>query len=119
MSGSVPGTPDYIHPARAADTALVLVFAIAAGLFGLGWCAYFFYGQWQKGAVSAALFLVVPLVIVVVGVVTCGLGWLLLPFYAAALFPLAVVNVIDAHLQNQCLRQGFTIGQWTFFGRHY
>jgi hypothetical protein len=117
MSGA--GTPDYILPDRAADTALVLVVAIVAGLFGLGWCAYFFYGQWQKALVSGLLFLVAPVLIVVLGVLTCGLGLLLLPVLVLLLVPLAIVNVIDAHLQNQCLRRGFAIAQWSFFDRHY
>lgn len=113
------GSSTYIAPSRSADSALVLVFGIVCGLFGLGWCAYFFYGQWQKATVSAALFLLVPLVILALGVLTCGVGWLQLPIYGLLLVPLAVVNVVDAHLQNQCLLQGFAIGQWTFFGRHF
>jgi len=115
---SGPGTPAYIAPTQAAESALVLVFGIVGGLFGLGWCAYFFFGQWQKALLCGGLFVVVPILIIVLGLATCGVGWLLLPIYAIVLIPVAIVNVIDAHLQNECLRQGFAIGHWTWFSNH-
>jgi hypothetical protein len=107
-----------IDPSRAASEALVLVVAIVGGVVGLGWIAYFFFGQWQKGVVSAALVMIPAPLILVFGVLTCGLAWLLLPIYVVLLVPLVIANVIDAHLQNRCLRQGFAIGQWTLFDRH-
>jgi hypothetical protein len=90
---------NLITPDRAKDPILILILALF-----LGAIAYFVLGQWQKGLVAIALWIVG----LVVAVVTCGVGAILFP-------PIAIAIVIDAYMQASTLKSGKPIGQWTFF----
>lgn len=81
----------------------VIVLVVAIFLWGI---AYFLYGQWQKGVASLGTYVVLA----VVGVLTCGVGY--------ALFtPVFVLTVLDAYLQAKSLRDGRAIRQWTWFNQ--
>ena len=98
--GSARG-PEIIPPSEGKDPVLVLVLA----LFFNG-VAYFLIGQWQKGIAAIALWL-------------CTLA---LIFFCVGIFlyiPLVAAVAIDAYMQAQALKDGHSIGQWTFFGNHY
>lgn len=94
--------PNVIPPSQAKDPVLILVLAVF-----LGGIAYFFIGQVQKGVAG----LVALLVAISLTVVTCGIGVILW-------LPLAIAIAIDAYLQAKCLKDGYPIGQWTFFSNH-
>lgn len=96
------GDPNVISPSNAKDPILILV----VGLF-LGGVAYFVVGQWQKGLAAVAVWLCAIALVFV----TCGLGIFLY-------FPLVITMVIDSYLQAKALKDGHSIGHWTFFTNH-
>ncbi len=65
---------------------------------------YFIYGQWQKGLATIGIALVLT-------VGTCFVGTVALPL-------IAIVTAIDGYMQAEQLKQGFPLGQWTFFQNH-
>jgi hypothetical protein len=76
---------------------------------------YFVIGQWQKGLAGVVAFLLELLIVFGVGAVTLGYG-------ACFVIPLALALhaalIVDGYLQAQALKNGYPIGQWTFFKRH-
>jgi hypothetical protein len=76
---------------------------------------YFVIGQWQKGIAGIAGFILEMAIVFGVGAVTLGFG-------ACFVIPLALALhaalVVDGYLQAQALKNGYPIGQWTFFRRH-
>jgi hypothetical protein len=97
-----PASTNVIHPTEAKDPILILVLA-----FFLNGISYFVVGQWQKGIAAMGVWIVA----IIVALITCGLGSLLFA-------PLHVAIVLDAYMQAKCLKDGFPIGQWTFFSNH-
>ncbi len=98
-----PGpSQDVITPDQAKDPILILILALL-----VGGVAYFVFGQWQKGIAAVAAWLAA----MAFAVVTCGLGMILF-------LPLAIAIVVDAYMQANLLKEGHTIGQWTFFSNH-
>lgn len=97
-----PRNPYVITPEQAQNPILVLVIAIL-----LGPVAYFVIGQWQKGL--AGVFVMLWALIIML--ITCLVGFVIY-------FPLAVVLAIDVYMQASRLKQGHSIGHWTFFGYH-
>ena len=93
---------DVITPDQGKDPILILVLALF-----LGGVAYFVFGQWQKGLAAVGAWLLA----IAIAVVTCGIGLILL-------LPLAVAIVVDAYMQANLLKEGHSIGQWTFFSNH-
>jgi uncharacterized membrane protein YjjP (DUF1212 family) len=94
--------PNIITPDQAKDPVLVLVLAVF-----LGGIAYLIFGQWQKGIAAIAAWVC----LFAITLLTCGIG-------AILFFPFVVVVVIDAYMQAKLLKEGQTIGQWTFFNTH-
>ncbi len=110
MTEGPPETPpippgqaqDVITPDKGKDPILILVLALFVGPV-----AYFVFGQWQKGLAGVAAWLAG----LALAVVTCGIGGILF-------LPLAIAIVVDAYMQANLLKEGHTIGQWTFFSNH-
>lgn len=91
------GGGDTIYPAQPPkDPILVLVL----NLLLLGGVGYIILGQKTKGIVAIVA-------TVILGVVTCGIG-----------FGITILFAIDGYLQAQQLQQGHPIGQWTWFNNH-
>lgn len=105
--GVPPTTPspagrveELIQPTQPAkDPVLVLVLNLILGCVG-----YFIIGQWQKGAATIGVALVV-------GIFTCGIGM-------ALWGPLFIATAIDGYMQAQQLQAGHPVGHWTFFKDH-
>lgn len=96
-----PLPPDAIRPEGAQDPVVILILALF-----LGGVSYFVLGQWQKGLTGVAIWVCG----VVLSVLTCGIGSVLM-------IPVVVLLVIDAYSQARLLKDGHTIGQWTFFSQ--
>lgn len=86
-------------PPTPKDPILILVLNLIFICIG-----YFIYGQWQKGLASLAIALVLT-------VGTCFLGTPALPL-------LMILAAIDGYMQSDQLKNGFSLGQWTFFQNH-
>lgn len=98
----VSSDPSVITPGPSPmDPVIVLVVAIF--LTGI---AYFLFGQWQKGIASLA----VHVCLLILGIVTCGIGFGLLT-------PVWILTIIDAYMQAKNLRDGHAIRQWTWFSQ--
>ena len=97
-----PADPNVIPPTDPKDPILILILA-----FFLGGIAYFVIGQWQKGIAAVAAWLTALSIVVI----TCGVG---LVIY----LPLMIAIVVDAYMQADLLKKGYSIGQWTFFNTH-
>ena len=101
MSASTPtpgGADNLVRPTQPPkDPILVCVL----NLLVVGGVGYIVMGQKLKGivAIVAWLALAIP---------TCGTGSMLL----------AVVTAVDGYLQAQQLKEGKTLGPWTFFQQH-
>lgn len=94
------GGSDLIPPPAAPkDPVLILVLNLIFLCVG-----YFIYGQWQKGLASIAIALVLT-------VGTCFMGTPVLPL-------LAIATAIDGYMQADKLKNGHSLGQWTFFQNH-
>jgi DMSO/TMAO reductase YedYZ heme-binding membrane subunit len=93
---------DVITPDKGKDPILILVLALF-----LGPVAYFVYGQWQKGLAAVGAWIVM----LALAVATCGIGGFLF-------LPLAIAVVVDAYMQATLLKEGRSLGQWTFFKNH-
>ncbi|NJN64333.1 MAG: hypothetical protein HC882_05245 [Acidobacteria bacterium] len=96
------GGGDLIEPSAGKDPIMILIVAIL-----VSGVAYFLIGQWQK-AVAA---LIAWLVLLMVVMLTCGIG---LVIYA----PFVIAVAVDAYMQANELKQGRSIRQWTFFTQH-
>jgi hypothetical protein len=109
---SLPGSrPDAILPAQPPkDPVTVLLLNLVLVCVG-----YFVIGQWQKGIAGIAGFILEMAIVFGVGAVTLGFG-------ACFVIPLALALhaalVVDGYFQAQALKNGYPIGQWTFFRRH-
>ncbi len=79
---------------------------VLAGILNWLWtgAGYFLVGQNVKGAVFCAI----TLCMVIVDLVTCGLGIIVH-------IPYAVVFIVDAVLLAQRITRGEKIGEWQFF----
>jgi hypothetical protein len=100
MGGSpVPpagGGEKLVYPTQPpANPILVLVLNLILG--GVG---YIIMGQKTKGIVGIAAWLVI-------GVVTCGVG-----------FSIGILTAIDGYMQAMQLQAGHPVGEWTFFNDH-
>lgn len=90
------GGGDLVHPSTPPkDPIVTLLLNLVAGV------GYFRLGQKMKGIAAVVLWLVV-------GIPTCGSG--------AGL--LSILYAVDGFFQAQQLKDGFPVGQWTFFTNH-
>ncbi len=94
-----PQDPNIILPENAKDPVVILIVALFFGPIG-----YFVMNQWQKGLAGIAAWVLA----IIFSIITCGLGVILY-------VPMHVVVVIDSYMQSKKLRDGTSIGQWTFF----
>jgi hypothetical protein len=106
-----PTRPDAILPSEVPKEPMtVLLLNLLLVCVG-----YFVIGQWQKGIAGAVGFLLEIAIVSGIGIVTLGYG-------ACFVIPLALALhaalVADGYLQAQALKNGYPIGQWTFFKRH-
>lgn len=103
-----PAAGDVIHPSTPQkDPVLAVILNVL--LSGAG---YFYIGQWQKGIVG--VFGGITLWIMTTLLMAVCVGVLLIPVCIA--YP--IVMAFDIHRQTTLLRNGVSIGQWTFFSSH-
>jgi hypothetical protein len=92
------GSSDLIHPSQPPkDPILICVL----NLLVVGGVGYIVMGQKIKGIIAIVAWLAIA-------IPTCGTGSMLL----------AVVTAVDGYLQAEKLKQGKTLGPWTFFQQH-
>jgi hypothetical protein len=92
------GGGDLVYPTQPPKDAILI--AVLNGLL-LGGVGYIIMGQKTKGIVAI-------IACIGLGVVTCGIGAVLV----------AIFGAIDGYLQAQQLQAGHPVGQWTFFNDH-
>ena len=101
MSSSTPTSGAGDNLVRPSQPPKDPVLICVLNLIVVGGVGYIVMGQKIKGivAIVAWLALAIP---------TCGTGSMLL----------AVVTAVDGYLQAQQLKEGKTLGPWTFFQQH-